>query len=369
MILDFNQNRSIMAVAVAGMLIMSACSSQTKHQTNPSADTAIMVTLEKPMANNQEALNISGQVEAVQSANISTKIMGVINTINVKVGDHVKKSQVLATISNDDIVAKKAQAAAQVTEATAALQNAQKDFDRYTILYHQQSASAKELENVTLQFVSAKSRLEQAHQMVNEVNSMLSYTKLTAPFAGTITQKLAEAGSMANPGSPILAVEGSGNYQVSASVPEYEISNLSNGQKVKLLVSAINKILEGTVTQISRSSQFTGGQYLIKIAIAEKQQGGLFGGMYTNIAVPVKKQIQTNSENDHIMVPLSAIQNKDELTGLFTLGNNNTALLRWVRLGKTEGTMVEVLSGLAPDEKFIIAANGPLYNGIAVKVR
>ena len=81
--------------------------------------------------------------------------MGIITTLKVKVGDHVSKGQVLATISNQDILAKRAQADAIIMQAQATLTSAQKDYDRFTILYKQQSATAKELDNVTLQYNSA----------------------------------------------------------------------------------------------------------------------------------------------------------------------------------------------------------------------
>ena len=115
--------------------------------------------------------------------------MGYITKLTVQVGDHVHKGQLIATISNNDIVAKRAQAEAMISEAEAALKNAQKDYDRFSALYKEQSASAKELDNVTLQYNSAQSRVESAKQMRNEINAMLAYTQLTAPFAGIVTQK------------------------------------------------------------------------------------------------------------------------------------------------------------------------------------
>jgi hypothetical protein len=54
---------------------------------------------------------------------------------------------------------------------------------------------------------------------------------------------------------------------------------------------------------------------------------------------------------------------------LYTIGSNHTALLRWVRLGKTQGNQVEVLSGLAANEQFIVNAEGRLYNGVPVKIK
>lgn len=295
--------------------------------------------------------------------------MGYITRINVKVGDRVNKGQLLATISNDDILAKRAQAYAMIAQADATFKNAQKDYDRFTALYKQQSASAKELDNITMQYQSAKSGLEVAKQQRNEVNAMLSYTNLTAPFAGTVTQKMMDAGSMANPGMPLLTIEQSGSYQVSATVPESEISLIQEGSPVIINIGAVHKTINGKVAQIDPSSAQSGGQYLIKIRISEDENQGLFAGMYANVTIPLKHEKQTTMDNGQVMVPLSAIEYKDQLTGLYTIGSNHTALLRWVRLGRIQGNQVEVLSGLAANEQFIVNAEGRLYNSVAVKIK
>ncbi len=353
-----------------GIILLTACSSKNKKEENTeNTSTAIVVTVATPSSDEPQDLNVSGQIEAAQSANISTRVMGYITKLNVKVGDHVSKGQLLATISNDDILAKRAQANAMINEAEAALKNAQKDLDRFTNLYKQQSASAKELDNVTLQYNSAKSRVEAAKQMHNEVNAMLSYTNLTAPFSGIVTQKLVDAGSMANPGMPILTIEQSGTYQVSASVAENSINQIHQGAEVTINIKAIDKTFKGTVSQINQSSQFTGGQYIIKINIPDNQKNGLYAGMYANVFIPIKKSATIKTNADAVLVPISSIEYKDQLTGLFTIGSNNVALLRWVRLGKTYGDKVEVLSGLEKDEQFIVSADGKLFNGAAVKIK
>ncbi|RKR85749.1 RND family efflux transporter MFP subunit [Mucilaginibacter gracilis] len=332
------------------------------------ADTAIWVTVSQPAAVSKQGLAVSGRVEANQTANISTRVMDYITKVNVNVGDRVSKGQLLATISNDDMLAKRAQAEAMIAQADAAFKNAQKDYDRFTALYKQQSASAKELDNVTLQYQAAKSGLEAAKQQRNEVNAMLGYTNLTAPFAGTITQKMMDAGSMANPGMPLLTIEQSGSYQVSALVPESEISLINEGLPVTITIDAIHKTINGKIVQIDPSSAQSGGQYQIKIHIPDNEKQGLFAGMYANVAITVTQAIKTKSA-DQVMVPVSAIEYKDELTGLYTIGSNHTALLRWVRLGKTQGSQVEVLSGLAANEQFIVTAEGRLYNGVPVKLK
>jgi len=361
--------RTFKAIASIGLLSLSACSSNIKSDKPSTIDTAIAVTITTPATDQQQALNVSGQIESAQTANISTRVMGYITAIKVKVGDHVAKGSLLATISNNDILAKRAQTDAMISEAEVALKNAQEDFGRFTVLYKQQSASAKELENITQQYSSAKSRLEQAKQMKNEINATLGYTNLLAPFDGVVTQKLMDAGSMANPGMPILTVEQNGNYQVSATVPESLISQVKEGANVTIAIDAAHKMINGKVSQINQSSQFSGGQYLIKVIISDKDKAGLFAGMYANLSIPAKQSTINNQDVDQVMVPLKAIEQKGQLTGIYTIGNNNTALLRWVRLGKVKGDQVEVLSGLAPHEQFIVSADGRLFNGAAVKIK
>jgi RND family efflux transporter MFP subunit len=353
----------------AGLIVLSACSSNKKEATVANLDAAVLVTVATPSGTSQQGMNVSGQIEASQTANISTRMMGYITMLKVKVGDHVNKGQLLATISNQDILAKRGQTDAMIAEAQAALSSAQKDYERFTVLYKQQSATAKELDNVTLQYNSAKSRLEGAKQMRNEVNASLGYTSLTAPFSGIVTQKLADAGSMANPGMPILTIEQSGSYQVSASVPENIINQIHQDAAAIVTIKSIDKTIKGTVVQINPSSQFTGGQYIIKVNIADTDKKGLYAGMYATVSIPVKEPVAFTNTSNSVMVPISSIEHKDQLTGLYTIGSNNTALLRWVRLGKTYGDKVEVLSGLEKNEQFVVTADGKLYNGIPIKIK
>lgn len=124
--------------------------------------------------------------------------------------------------------------------------------------------------------------------------------------------------------------------------------------------------MKGKVTEVSPSSQFSGGQYMIKVNIPDQEKTGLYSGMYVSVSIPVAK----GSGGDAItLVPTSSIVYKDQLTGIYTLTENQTALLRWVRLGKEQGDQVEILSGLRSDEKFILSSEGKLYNGIPVSAK
>lgn len=353
----------LLAITVTGLISCGGNKEQQKETT----DKPVAVTLSITSAGAQNAILASGQVEAVQTANISTRVMGRITNIYVKAGDKVNKGQLLATISDEDIRAKRAQTEAMIAEAEAAYANAQKDYERFNNLYKQQSATAKELDNVTLQYNSAKARVDAAKQMRSEVNASLSYSSLTAPFSGVVTQKLAEVGSIANPGMPIVTIEQSGILQVSASIAESDISNIHLGDVATLLIKSTGKSFEGEVIQLNPSSQFTGGQYIVKISIPESAKKDIYSGMFVSVTIPLKEVKETNP--DVILVPASAIVNRDELTGIYTVSENKTALLRWIRLGKSYGDKVEVISGLANNEQFVLSAEGKLYNGAPVVVK
>ena len=367
--MTMNIKNTFAFLAGISLVTLSACSSNKKEASIANSDAPITVTVATPAAASTSEINVSGQVEASQTANISTRVMGIISMLKVKVGDRVNKGQVLATINSQDMLAKRGQTDAMINEAQANVNSAKKDVDRYTTLFNQQSATAKELENVTLQYNSAKARLDGARQMRNEVNASLGYTSLTAPFSGIVVQKMAEQGTMANPGMPILTIEQNGSYQVSASVPENLINQIKLGAKATISIKSIDKMIPATVSQINPSSQFTGGQYIIKLNIADAEKNGLYAGMYATVSIPTPDAVKVSTSESGVMVPISSITEKDQLTGIYSISSNNTALLRWVRLGKNFGDKVEVLSGLGKDETFIVSAEGKLYNGAPVKIK
>ena len=136
------------------------------------------------------------------------------------------------SINNTDLQAKRAQVNASITEATAAFNNAEKDYNRFKNLFADNSASQKEMDDMTANYEMAKARLEAAKQMKNEINAQFAYSNITAPFSGVVTSKFIEAGDMANPGMPLISIETPGNFEVMAMVPETEISEIKKGTKL-----------------------------------------------------------------------------------------------------------------------------------------
>jgi len=200
--------------------------------------------------------------------------------------------------------------------------------------------------------------------MKNEVNAQYAYTNITAPFSGVVTAKTVEEGDMANPGQALLSIEAPGNFEVMAMVPETEITQIKQGAEVAVMVNSIQQMLKGKVTEISTSSQHTGGQYLVKIAL-DKTAVTIMSGMFATVQFPMAKKAAT----EMVLIPKEALVNKGQLSGVYAVSQHNTALLRWLRLGRTFGNQVEVLSGLSADEIYIVSSEGKLYNGVTIAIQ
>jgi RND family efflux transporter MFP subunit len=306
----------------------------------------------------------SGKTEAEKSAEISTRMMGFITKIHVKVGQPVNQGQLLVSINNTDLLAKKAQVDAGILQATAAYNNAKKDYDRFVNLYKDQSASQKELDDILARFEMTKAALESAREMKKEVMAQFSYSNITAPFAGIVTNTFVKEGVMANPGMPIMSIEGASRLQVTAMVSESDIAEIKNGMPAKILIKSINKEVDGKVSEVSLSAKNTGSQYLVKLDL-DKIDPSILAGMFVNVQFPVQRV----SKSEQVLIPETALVYHGQLTGIYTVGSENTAILRWLRTGRKIGDRIEILSGLTSEEQYIISSEGKLYNGAKVSIQ
>ena len=137
---------------------------------------------------------------------------------------------------------------------------------------------------------------------------------------------------------------------------------------VKVLVKSSNKILTGKVSEVSLSAKNTGGQYLVKINL-DKTDSSILSGMFVNVQFPISNKVPAIEQTNKVLVLQSALVKQGQLTGVYTIGTGNVAILRWLRIGKTFGNEVEVLSGLSANEQYIISADGKLYNGALVSIQ
>lgn len=345
-------------------IITASCSSSDK-QLDIDDSPVVKVVLNQTAINDQnQYLSVSGKIQAKNSADLSTRMMGFVKKVHVNVGDKVKKGQLLVSINNTDLQAKKAQVDASIAQAQTAFINAEKNYNRFKNLFASSSISQKEMDDMTANYQMAKAGLESAKQMKNEINAQFTYSNIKAPFSGIITNKNIDAGDMANPGMPLISLESPKDFEVLAMVPETEISEIEKGTVVNVLVKSIDKTVKGKVTEVSTSAKNTGGQYLVKVNL-EKTNVSILSGMFATVQFPLEQK----TKSEMVLIPMDVIVKNGQLSGVYTVSQTNTALLRWLRLGRTYGNNVEVLSGLNANESYIISADGKLFNGAKITIQ
>ena len=349
----------IILLSLTGFLLTAfSCSSDQKTEHNISQAPPIEVKVQKIKHSSKPLFyTSSGKVQSAMQTNLSTRMMGYVQTIHTKIGDQVKQGQLLVKLNSKDLNAKKAQIEAGISEATAAFNNAEKDYNRFKSLYKSESASQKELDDITAHFEMAKARLEGAKQMKQEINAQLEYTNILAPFSGTVSAKFINQGDLANPGMPLLSIENNHTFEVLTMVSESEIALIKVGMEVDVLIKSINKTIKGKVKEFSTSTLHSGAQYQVKIALESYK--GLFSGMYTQVQFPISTEVSASK----ILLPQSALIQRGQLQGVYVVSQQNTAILRWLRLGHHVGDQIEILSGINPGDQYIVSAKGKLENG------
>lgn len=356
-----NLHKSILGISF--LLFITSCSHDAERNTIELPSIAVKVQ-KATGGENTQYISASGQVEATKSANLSTRMMGYVQDLPVKTGQAVKKGDLLIAVSNTGLTAKKGQVEAGVLQAEAAYKNAERDYERFQALYAKKSASQKELDDITTRYEMAKAGLVVAREMENEVNAQFSYANIRAPFSGIVTNTFVKPGDMANPGMPLVSIEAPGKMQISAMVSESNIQNVREGMKADIAFKSLGTKTEGVVSEVSLSAKNTGGQYVVKIDL-EVLDSGVLAGMYANVQIHGNGN-KAKQGNASVWIPEEALVHQGQLTGVYTIGNENAAILRWLRIGENMGDEVEVLSGLKSDEVFILSADGRLYNGVPV---
>lgn len=359
-------NRTILfSILIFAGLLGTSCSEQAEKST-ASDSAAIPVTVTITGTEGAASFfSVSGRVAATKTARLSTRMMGYVTRVHVKVGQQVREGQLLVSLQNEGIQAKLAQTEAGIAEASAAFENARRDYERFQNLYAEQSASQKELDDMRARFEMARARLRAAEQMKKEVDAEMAYVAIRAPFPGQVTQTYVEAGDLANPGMPLLALEDPNHFEVRSMIPENEVSAVREGMEVVVTVQSPGLQLKGIVTELSSSAMATGGQYLATVDLPSGTSG-LRSGMYANVRFPAAA---VEAASGTLLIPGSAVVRRGQLTGVYTVSKSQTALLRWVRLGREFGDQVAVLSGLQPGESLIVSSRGRLYNGARIEVQ
>lgn len=232
---------------------------------------------------------LSGQVVAAESTNLSFQAEGQIKKIYAKLGDRVKKGQLLAELDTTSYELQLNQSQAQLVQATKERDKAKIDVDRRQNLVEMGAVSKAEVDSVVLAYNSAQESVKIAQNSVALSKKQFNDTKLVAPFTGVITQQLAEVGQVASASVPVFTLATDNSQEVHLTVPENLLSSIRLGQVLPVSFPAVANAQkrQGKVTEIS--SQASQGSFPVTLLLNGVSQQ-VRSGMTAEVALPVALQ-------------------------------------------------------------------------------
>jgi RND family efflux transporter MFP subunit len=352
-----------LAVVAAALLALAACSNEPRTvSAAPEVVQGVQMLTVQP-ATVPDWLEAVGTLQAAQTTQLSSQMTGNLVEMRVKEGDRVRRGEVLAVLED-------AQPQAAVRQATAAESAAQQEivaadsdyslaeatFKRYQDLYNKKSVSPQEFDEVKAREQAATARrqlaragLAQAQAALSQAQTTLGYTRVRAPFDGIVTEKRADPGTLANPGMVLLVVEDQRRFRLEANVDEGDIHLIKLGQAVPVTLDSLpGAQFSGRVAQIVPAADPASRSFVVKVELPAdaRLRSGLFGRAHV-----------ARGQRPAILLPRSAVLDRGQLQGIYVVGADRIATLRYITLGKVQREQVEVLSGLQGGEQ-VVAAPG-----------
>ncbi|MCB1184634.1 efflux RND transporter periplasmic adaptor subunit [bacterium] len=349
--------KSGVALLALSALLLAAAGCGGKAEVAAAAAKDVRATVgQARLAAVPDVVTATGALEAGTTVMVSTRMMGWVREVHVREGQAVAKGDLLISIDDTDLKAKKAQAEAGIAEAKAVLANAEQMAKRFEALYADKSVSKQQLDDVLTGRDRARAGVRMAEAGLKELQVHLSYLEIRSPVDGKVTRKSIEAGNMANPGMPLLWVETEGDMKVVAHLGEKDIAAVAVGTLVDVKVTSLaGAEYSVPLTEIVQTANPGSRTYDIEAALLT-QDPRLKSGMFARVTVPV-------GTRDAVLVPAAAIHRRGQLTGAWVVAADGTAHLRWIRLGRPQGEDFEVLAGLDGTESVVLASEQPLAEG------
>jgi RND family efflux transporter MFP subunit len=344
-------------------------------------------------------LTLSAEFRPYQEVDVMAKIAGYVKNIRVDIGDHVQQGEVLATLEVPEIQDEMAKAKsgvataeanivtaqAAVAHAEAAANIAHLSFDRIREVAAKDKglvprqdvdvAQSRDLE-AAAQLASAHSALKAAQEMkagaeseYSRAEAMSQYATIRAPFAGVVTKRYANTGSMIQAGissqsqaMPVVRVAQNDPLRVILPVPVSAVTDIKDGQSVEVNVASSGRTIEGKVTRYSDSVQMATRTMDTEVDVPNRD-GKLVPGMYAEV------HLHLAARPDVLSVPLDAVDGLGTSVQQAYLIRSGELHLVKITTGLQTATRVEVLSGLRDGDQVVVGRHSGLADGEKVNAK
>lgn len=306
---------------------------------------------------------------------------GRIDQIFVKKNDFVREGQVICTIVDDEMPLKVRQAKTEIQSAEAKLKATENKYDRYQRLWDKKATSLSSLEEAELDYNTSVAELEDARVKLDQLLVQQSYMEVTAPISGNVITEYKTVGTQVDPGTPIVMVADFGELFCEMTVSDRIAKKLAadttatfkfpkdtsssfyddSGRNINAYMDDTGFSVKAAIKEV-RPSMSTPAEQRKIIWRIENSSGILEPKNYGNIFIKATKSYK------NLAVPLDAVSNLSK-PFVFVLGEDDTAKMREVEIGVTDGDYVEILSGLKEGEIVITSVTSNLLDGSKVKLK
>jgi RND family efflux transporter MFP subunit len=332
-------------------------------------------------------LNASGYVVAQRKAAVASKITGRLVYIGVEEGSRVRKGEIVARLENEDAVAARNRASANVNAAKASLDQAAAELDDALLNFSRMQKLSEKGSVARAEYDAAETRLKRARAGVSaqkaaigageaalkETEVVLEYTNMRAPFDAVVLTKNADIGDIvtplgaaANAKAAVVDIADMESLQVEVDVSETNIYLVKKGQPCEIRLDALqDSRFRGSVHMIVPTADRTKASVMVKVAFAEKDPR-ILPEMSSKVAF-LSREIPPEEQKAFKAVPTAAVITKEGTPYVFTV-KNGRANRTDIKTGKQAGEITELISGLEPGGMLITEPLDKVKNGMKVKI-
>jgi len=331
-------------------------------------------------------LNASGYVVAQRKSAVASKITGRLVYLGVEEGNRVKKGQVIARLENDDAVAARNRALANVNAAKSALEQAMAEFDDAVLNFNRmlklsEKGSVARSENDIAEArwkrakasVSAhKSSIKASEAALKEAEVLLEYATIRAPFDAVVLTKNADIGDIITPlgaatnaKAAVVDIADMESLQVEVDVSESNIGIVKNGQPCEIQLDALqDSRFRGAVHMIVPTADRTKASVMVKVAFKEKDPR-ILPEMSAKVAF-LARDVLPEEEKPLAAIPADTITGIEGKESVFIV-KDGRAYKTGIKTGRRIGNLVELLGGAGIGEIMVAKPTNKVKDGIKIK--
>lgn len=299
-------------------------------------------------------LELQGDVATKQNVLIYPEMQGTLQRVLVKAGQSVSKGQLLATIDDGGMGSQLAQLETQTALAKTT-------FERQERLWNQKIGSE-------IQYLQAKTNFEAAESSVKQIRSQLGRSSIRAPFSGIIDDVIKDQGTVVapGPGSEVFRIINLSDMYIEVDVPESYLSDIKKGNLAKVYFPVLGDTIISEIRQTGNFIHPGNRAFTVEVAVPN-----IHDAIKPNLTAKVS--LNDYSSVAAILVPQGIIsENADGQQYLYVANDKEddkaTAKRRIITTGRTQGNMVEVLSGITEGDLLIKEGARSVKDGQNVQV-